>query len=140
MSELKKTLFTDSATATGGREGKVKSESGSFQLNIAMPIAEGYQKGTHTNPEELFAAAYAACFDGAIGAVAQGEGLEVTTSTTVDVSFGKTNDGFGIAALITAKIDGVDQAVAQDLLQKAHQICPYSKATRGNIKVDLRLA
>lgn len=141
MEQVKKVLFTDSATAVGGREGKVKSKNGTINLDVLMPIADAYEPGKHTNPEELFAATYASCFDGAIGAVAKSEGVEVeSTETTVDVDFGKTESGFGIAAKITAKINGVDRETAQQLLDKAHQVCPYSKATRGNIQVDLELA
>lgn len=141
MADLQKVLFTDSATASGGREGKVKSENGTIDLNILMPIADDYEAGKHSNPEELFAAAYASCFDGAIGAVAKSEGVDIdSTTTTVAVDFGKMANGFGIAAKITAEINGVDRETAQSLLEKAHQVCPYSKATRGNINVELELA
>jgi len=141
MEEVKKVMFTETATASGGREGKVKSEKGTIDYDVLMPMAENYQSGKHTNPEELFAGAYASCFDGAIRAVAENGDVKIDDSeTTVEVSFGKTGDGFGLSAKIRSAIHGVDEATAKDLLEKAHQICPYSKATRGNIHVDVGLA
>ena len=138
MANLKKVLFTDSATATGGREGHVKSKNGTIDADVLMPIEDGYEPGKQTNPEELFAAAYASCFDGAIGAHAQNQDIEIDGSeTTVEVDFGKTNDGFGLGVRIVSDIKGVDKNVAKDLMEKAHQTCPYSKATRGNINVTL---
>lgn len=138
MAELKKVLFTDSATASNGREGHVKSKEGTIDLDVLMPIADGHEPGKHTNPEELFAAAYASCFDGAVNAVADAEGIDIDGSeTTVEVDFGKQGDGFGLAARIKTNVKGVDEATAQKLVEKAHQVCPYSKATRGNINVEI---
>ncbi len=140
MTEVKKVFFTDAATASGGRAGHVKSQHGTIDLPVAMPMADNHESGKHTNPEELFAAAYATCFDGAIRAVAANGGVELTnTETHVEVDFGKTESGFGIGARITAAIEGVSQEVAQDLLDKAHALCPYSNATRGNIVVEVSL-
>jgi len=140
MREVKKVIFTDAATASGGRAGHVKSSNGTIDLPLAMPTEESFVVGKHANPEELFAAAYAACFDGAINAVAGMDGVELAdTETNVEIDFGKTEDGFGIAARITASIKGVSKDKAQELLDKAHLLCPYSNATRGNIAVDLKL-
>lgn len=139
MEEVKKVLFSDKANATGGRKGHVKSEHGTIDVDTMMPMEEAWEAGKHSNPEELFAAAYAVCFDGAINAVAAAGNHEVTSETTVEVDFGKTSGGFGIGARIFSKIDGVDRETAQDLLEKAHQVCPYSKATKGNIVVEVTL-
>ena len=140
MKEVKKLFFTDAATASGGRAGHVKSKNGTIDMAVALPIADNFEKGKHTNPEELFAAAYATCFDGAIRAVAEMDGAELSgTETYVEVDFGKTETGFGIGVRIKAAIEGVSTEKAQELLEKAHELCPYSNATRGNIVVDLSL-
>lgn len=128
-------LYTTEATAKGGREGTVKSADGVVDLPLGKP---GSKTNPKANPETLFAAGYSSCFSGALNAVAGQEGLDVSESTvTADVSFGKTDTGFGIAAKLTAKIPGVDAAKAQELVEKAHEFCPYSKATRGNIEVTV---
>lgn len=94
--------------------------------------------GSGTNPEQLFAAGYSACFQGALGVVAREEGADVSGSTvTAKVGIGKNDDGFGIIVEISARIPNVDAATARDLVEKAHQVCPYSKATRGGITVTL---
>jgi Ohr subfamily peroxiredoxin len=94
--------------------------------------------GAGTNPEQLFAAGYSACFQGALGVVAREEGVDVSGSTvTAKVGIGKNDDGFGIIVEISANIPGVDAQAAKELVEKAHQVCPYSKATRGNITVTL---
>ncbi|WP_019201817.1 organic hydroperoxide resistance protein [Tsukamurella sp. 1534] len=132
-------LYTISSTATGGgRDGHVKSATGRLDLDTRPPKEMG-GSGEGTNPEELFSAGYAACFLGAIHAVARGEKVALPAETSVDVTvgFGKTDSGFGINAAISASLPGVEQAVAEDLVSKAHQLCPYSNATRGNIDVDL---
>lgn len=140
MKDVKKVFFTDQATATGGRAGHVKSQNGTIDLPLTMPMEDGFEAGKHTNPEQLFAAAYAACFDGAIRAVASQDGVELTgTETNVEIDFGKTETGFGIGARIRSSIEGVSEETAKDLLAKAHDLCPYSNATRGNIVVDLGL-
>ncbi|GAB3485413.1 organic hydroperoxide resistance protein [Flexivirga sp.] len=136
MSEkVTEVLYTTAATAKGGREGNVKSADGVVDLPLGKP---GSQANPKANPETLFAAGYSACFSGALNAMAQQDGVDASESTvTADVTFGKTDTGFGIAVALTAKIPGVDAAKAQELADKAHQFCPYSKATRGNIEVTV---
>ncbi|GAA1008887.1 MULTISPECIES: organic hydroperoxide resistance protein [Tsukamurella] len=134
-----KLLFSTSSTATGGgRDGHVKSDSGRLDLDTRPPAELG-GNGEGTNPEELFSAGYAACFLGAVHAVARAEHATVPddASVSVKVGFGKTEHGFGINAAITASLPGLDQSAAEDLVAKAHKLCPYSNATRGNIDVDL---
>lgn len=132
-------VYTISSTATGGgRDGHVKSATGRLDLDTRPPVEMG-GNGEGTNPEELFSAGYAACFLGAVHAVGRIEKVAVPAdaSVSVTVGFGKTETGFGINAAITASLPGLDQAVAEGLVAKAHQLCPYSNATRGNIDVDL---
>jgi Ohr subfamily peroxiredoxin len=129
------TLYTIAATAEGGRTGHVRSEDGVVDLDLGKP---GSRSNPVANPETLFAAGYAACFNGALNAVAQQDGLDTSGSTvTADVTFGKTESGFGLAVALTAKVPGVDAETAQKLVERAHEFCPYSKATRGNIDVSL---
>lgn len=130
-------LFTSHAKATGGREGHVKSDDGLIDLDLVQPGSKKDSVGS--NPEQLFAAGYSACFDGAFNHVARAERKRVETETSVDVSLVKDGDGFKIAAAITVDVKGVSQEEAEDLLEKTHQFCPYSKATRGNIDVDLKV-
>ena len=133
--EVTEVAYTIAATATGGREGSVKSEDGVVNLLLGKP---GSGSNPKANPETLFAAGYAACFSGALNLVASQEGLDTSDSTvTADVTFGNTESGFGLAVALTADIPGVDTAKAQELVEKAHQVCPYSKATRGNIAVTV---
>lgn len=131
-------LYTAAATATGGRDGQVKSSDGVLQLDLRIPAEMGGNGGPYTNPEQLFAAGYAACFDGALGLIIKGARLEAgPTQVTAEVSFGKNDGGgFGLEVLLRVHIPGVDQSTAEDLAAKAHEICPYSQATRGNIDVN----
>ncbi|PRY60302.1 Ohr subfamily peroxiredoxin [Knoellia remsis] len=132
---VNETVYTIAATAKGGRTGQVKSEDGVVDLPLGKP---GSTSSPKANPETLFAAGYAACFNGALNLVASNEGLDTSESTvTADVTFGKTDSGFGLAVAIEAAIPGVDEAKAQELVEKAHEVCPYSKATRGNIDVTV---
>lgn len=134
---VNETVYTIAATAQGGRSGQVKSEDGVVDLPLGKPGGSN----PVANPETLFAAGYAACFNGALNLVAGKEGFDTGESTvTADVTFGKTDSGFGLAVDITATIPGVDRAQAQDLVEKAHQACPYSKATRDNIDVTVGVA
>jgi lipoyl-dependent peroxiredoxin len=131
--------YTAHATSSGGgRDGAVRSDDGIIDLEVKYPPALG-GPGGGTNPEQLFAAAYAACFHGALRLVAGNEKIAVPDGATVEASVGIGPDAtsFGIAATLTATLPGLDQAQADDLLAKAHQVCPYSKATRGNIEVTL---
>ncbi|MDV2583047.1 organic hydroperoxide resistance protein [Alkalibacillus haloalkaliphilus] len=130
-------LFTAKATAKGGRGGHVKSEDGVIDLNVVMPTEDTDEKGT--NPEELFAAGYAACYDGALNLVAKNNGEDIDSTTHGEVSFMKdeSDGGFKIAVKLISEIEGVSQDEAQSLMDEAHQVCPYSKATRNNIEVEL---
>lgn len=134
-----KVLYTAAATATGGRNGQVKSDNGVLDLQVRMPKALGGQDDLHTNPEQLFAAGYAACFDSALNRViklAKAEAGE--TAVAAKVSIGQLdNGGFGLAVELAVTIPGVNAAQAQELVEQAHAICPYSNATRNNIDVQL---
>ncbi|MCB5164862.1 organic hydroperoxide resistance protein [Streptomyces bambusae] len=133
-------LYTAVATAENGRDGRVASDDGQLDVVVNPPKAMG-GSGAGTNPEQLFAAGYSACFQGALGVVARNENADLTGATvTAEVGIGKNDDGFGIIVKIVAAIPAVDQERAKDLVEKAHQVCPYSKATRGNISVELAVA
>ena len=129
------TLYTAHVTTTAGREGTSKSDDGALDLKQGKPGA----KDGKTNPEQLFAAGYSACFGGALMAVAKRDGVQVgdvivQAEITLNQEEGK---GFFISAVLTTTIGGVDDATAQKLTEAAHEMCPYSKATRGNIDVKL---
>jgi len=134
---MSKVIFTSSATAKNGREGHVKSDDGLIDLDLVNPATNKKDKGS--NPEQLFAAAYSACFDGALNLVASKQKKDIDSETTADVSFCKDSDdsGFKIEATLNINIKGVSQDEANNLVEDAHQACPYSKATRGNIEVKL---
>ncbi|MGW2386749.1 organic hydroperoxide resistance protein [Streptomyces sp. NPDC001658] len=130
-------LYTAVATAENGRDGRVATDDGTLDVVVNPPRELG-GSGTGTNPEQLFAAGYSACFQGALGVVARQEKADLTGSTvTAKVGLGKNGDGFGIIVEISASIPGVDTDTARSLIEQAHQACPYSKATRGNITVTL---
>ncbi|WP_312471556.1 organic hydroperoxide resistance protein [Neobacillus sp.] len=132
-------LYTASATAEGGRVGKVTSSDGTLNLALSMPKSLGGQgKENATNPEQLFAAGYAACFDSALNLVARQARKRIDSKVTAEVSIGKDQDGgFKLAAVLNVFIQGVTLAEAEELVEKAHGVCPYSKATKGNIDVLL---
>lgn len=134
-----KTLYTTKVTATGGRNGQVKSENGILDLEVKMPKALGGANDEFTNPEMLFAAGYAACFDSALKRVISLSKTKTgETTVTAEVSIGQLdNGGFGLAVQLDVNIPGVSQEEAQSLTEKAHEICPYSNATRNNIEVKL---
>jgi Ohr subfamily peroxiredoxin len=137
------TVYTASATATGdGRNGHVRSVDGVLDFDLAVPKEMGGPGGHLTNPEELFAAGYAACFHSALKSVAARRKITLTdTAITIDVGIGPNGQGgFGLAVTIEAEVPSVDEATARDLLEQAHQVCPYSNATRGNVEVTLNLA
>jgi Ohr subfamily peroxiredoxin len=137
------TLYTASATATGdGRNGHVRSSDGVLDLDLAVPKELGGAGGALTNPEQLFAAGYAACFHSALKRVASNQKLTLTdTAITVDVGIGPLpTGGFGLSVTIEAELPGLDETTAKAVLDAAHQICPYSNATRGNVEVQLNLA
>ena len=136
-------IYTASATATGdGRNGHVRSADGVLDFDLAVPKEMGGPGGALTHPEELFAAGYAACVHSALKAAARLAKVTLTdTAITIDVGVGRNDQGgFGLKAAIEAEINGVDEADARRLLESAHQLCPYSNATRGNIEVQLSLA
>ena len=128
-------LYTAEATNTGGRKGHVKSSDGILDMDVSMPAAMGGHGGK-TNPEQLFAAGYAACFNGAVGSVAQGRNI-TDAALTAKVSIGKDSTGFGLAVELHGNFPNLSQEEAMKLMEDAHQACPYSKATRGNIEVSL---
>ncbi|SFM59192.1 peroxiredoxin, Ohr subfamily [Algoriella xinjiangensis] len=133
-----KTLYTASVTATGGRNGKVKSENGIVDFDVRMPKALGGANDDYLNPELLFAAGYSACFDSALNLVLQQNKVKAETTVKADVSIGQLeNGGFGLAAVLTISVLGVSLEDAKLYAEKAHQICPYSNATRNNIDVEL---
>jgi lipoyl-dependent peroxiredoxin len=133
-------VFTAESTATGGgRDGHVKSSDGRIDLDTRMPKEAG-GNGEGTNPEQLFSAGYAACFLGALRLVARNNKIELDDASgiTAQVGFGKDPDGgFAINAKLIGYLPGLEQSAADDLMEKAHGVCPYSKATRGNIDVTL---
>ena len=132
-------LYSTYATATGGRNGHVKSETGVLDVEVRTPESLGGGKGDFLNPEILFAGGYAACFDSALQLIIRTKKIKTgSTATTAHVKLGKTaQGGFGLAVTLEVNIPGVEQEVAQQLVEAAHQVCPYSNATRGNIEVEL---
>lgn len=134
--------YTASATSTGGRNGHVESSDGLIKLDLSIPKDLGGpgRPGT-SNPEQLFAAGYAACLGSAIEFVASTDKVHIAKpEVTVQVTIDHNESGFFLAVKLHAKIEGVDHATAQALVEKAHQVCPYSKATRGNVNVELEAA
>ncbi|MFD8303852.1 organic hydroperoxide resistance protein [Streptomyces sp. NPDC059690] len=130
-------LYTAVAIAENGRDGRVATDDGRLDVVVDPPKEMG-GNGAGTNPEQLFAAGYSACFQGALGVVAREAKADIAGSTvTAKVGIGRNDDGFGLIVEISAQIPNVDTATARGLLEKAHQVCPYSKATRGNISVTL---
>jgi len=138
-----KTLYRTSATATGGRDGSARSEDGRLEARLSTPKELGGAGGDGTNPEQLFAAGYAACFIGALKVAGQQLKLAVPTSTSVTATVGigpRAEGGFGITADLKISLPGVERENAQKLVETAHQICPYSNATRNNVEVGLTVA
>ncbi|MFG1413090.1 Ohr family peroxiredoxin [Xanthobacter sp. VTT E-85241] len=134
------TVFTATAVSHGGRRGHSETTDGSVKADLAMP-KDGVLEPGKTTPEHLFAAGYAACFGGALEAVSKAKGVDARgAEVTIAVSFGKVEGGFGLAARITGKVPGKSAAEVLDLLEAAHKVCPYSKAVRGNIEVELAAA
>jgi len=136
-----KTLYEAHASATGGRNGRVTTDDGVIDLQLAMPKSLGGAGGAAANPEQLFACGYAACFDSALNFVAMGQKIKLT-GTRVDATVGIGQNGaggFALAVKLEVTIPDVSRDVAQALLEKAHEVCPYSNATRGNINVELVL-
>ncbi|MDP5031889.1 MAG: organic hydroperoxide resistance protein [Paraglaciecola sp.] len=141
MNKLQNVAYTAKATATGGREGIAKSDDGRLDVKLSTPKGLGGDDGQGTNPEQLFAAGYAACFIGALKFVAAQQKLNLPSNTHIksEVSIGGIENGFGIAVKLAVSLGDMDKNQAQALVDKAHQVCPYSNATRGNIEVELSL-
>ena len=134
-------LYTATATATGeGRNGHTRSSDGLIDLDLAVPKEMGGAGGA-TNPEQLFAAGYAACFHSALKRVAGKEKLDVhESSITARVSLGIDGQAFGLAVTLIGRFPELDDAQGHELMEQAHQVCPYSRATRGNVEVKLEVA
>ncbi|UTE77154.1 organic hydroperoxide resistance protein [Rossellomorea sp. KS-H15a] len=132
-------LYTAKATAKGGRDGKVTSSDGVLDVALGMPKSLGGSGADGaTNPEQLFAAGYAACFDSALNLVARQEKKKIQSNVTAEVSIGKDTDGgFKLGVVLSVAVNGVELDKAKQLVEKAHGVCPYSKATNGNIDVEL---
>ena len=134
-------LYIAEATSTGGRDGKSRSSDGKLEVKLSTPKELGGAGGDGTNPEQMFAAGYSACFIGALKFVAgqQKQPLPADSSITAKVGIGQIPAGFGIEVELKISIPGLPREQAQALVEKAHQVCPYSNATRGNIDVTLTL-
>jgi lipoyl-dependent peroxiredoxin len=133
-------VYTAEATSSGGgRDGRVRTSDGVLDVELKLPPALGGPGGA-TNPEQLFAAAYAACFHGALRLVARNTGVRVSDDATVDAAIDLSKDAtsFAIGATLTVHLPGLDQSQADELVSAAHEVCPYSKATRGNVEVELK--
>ncbi|MBI3896903.1 MAG: organic hydroperoxide resistance protein [Gammaproteobacteria bacterium] len=139
--KIEKVLYQATVTATSGRDGRAISSDGHLDVKLATPKALGGGGGAATNPEQLFAAGYSACFLSAIKFVASQEKVAVAgdAAITGTVGIGAVPGGFGLEVELQIALPGVDRAVAQALVDKAHNVCPYSNATRGNIQVLLTL-
>ena len=139
--KLDKVLYTAHATSTGGRAGSSRSDDGMLDVKLTVPKGLGGDGAAGTNPEQLFAAGYSACFLGALKAVAgkQKVSLPAETSISADVGIGPIPQGFGLQVALHVNLPGMDRAAAQQLVDAAHQVCPYSNATRGNIEVALNV-
>ncbi|MBZ8138875.1 organic hydroperoxide resistance protein [Rubrivivax gelatinosus] len=142
---IEKALYTARATATGGRTGSAKADDGRLDIQLSTPKALGGDDGAGTNPEQLFAAGYAACFIGALKAVGarQKKAIPADVSIHAEVSIGPhagKAGAFGIAVALTVNLPGFERSEAEALIAAAHEVCPYSNATRGNVDVALALA
>jgi osmotically inducible protein OsmC len=138
MTTLDKVLYTAKAHTTGGRDGASKTDDGRLEVKLTPPG----QPGNGTNPEQLFAAGYAACFGGAVGLVGRLQKIDLGPhDITADVTIGKdASGGFGLAVALRGNFPNLSKEQAQAVMKAAHEVCPYSKATRGNIEVTLDVA
>jgi len=136
-----KEIYQTTVTVSGGRNGHAKSEDGLLELDLRIPKEMGGQGG-HTNPEQLFAAGYAACFDSALNLVLRKEKVETTGESVIKSTVGifvNENQGYELTVKLSVHIPGVDADRARDIVNKVHQICPYSNAVRENIDVVLEI-
>lgn len=140
MTKLKKTVYTATATATGGRDGTASTPDGRLNLTLSKPVEMG-GTGEGVNPEQLFAAGYAACFLGALKFVAGQSGTIIgdDAKITGHVGFGPLEKGFGLEVALEISLPGLSRDAAEALAAQAHEVCPYSNATRGNIEVTLHV-
>ena len=134
-----KILYTAHATSTGGRDGSSKTDDGSLDVKLTVPKGLGGNGAAGTNPEQLFAAGYSACFLGAMKHVAMTQKIPLPADTSIaaDVGIGPIPQGFGIQVALHVTVPGMDKEAARKLVEAAHRVCPYSNATRGNIEVAL---
>jgi lipoyl-dependent peroxiredoxin len=135
-------LYTATATATGGRNGRIRSPDGVLDLGLALPQELGGPGGAATNPEQLFAAGYAACFENALLRVARERKAPIReSSVTAHVGIGREEDGyFRLKVALEVSVPGRDRAEVEEMVRVAHEeVCPYSRATRGNIEVDVKV-
>ncbi len=141
MNKLETVIYTAQATSTGGREGTSQTDDGRLNVTLSTPKALGGNDGPGTNPEQLFAAGYSACFIGALKFVAMQQKITLPASTaiTASVGIGPIPQGFGIQVGLNVQLKEMDTNTANMLVQKAHQVCPYSNATRGNIEVNIQV-
>ena len=140
---IDKALYTAQATSTGGRTGKTESSDGAIKLELSTPKGLGGSGGSGTNPEQLFAAGYSACFLGAMKFVASQGGPKVPNDTTVTTTVGigpRSEGGFGLDVEMEISLPGVEKSAAEALVEKAHHICPYSNAIRDNVSVRSRVS
>jgi Ohr subfamily peroxiredoxin len=136
-------LYRAAAIATGGRDGRARTLDGSFDVALATPRELGGAGGPGNNPEQLFAAGYSACFLGAMKFVASQGGPQVPADAAVTATVGigpRAAGGFGLDVALTIALPGVERVAAEALVEKAHQVCPYSNAIRGNVEVKLSMA
>lgn len=136
-------IYKTRATATGGRDGRARTEDGQLDVKLTVPKEMGGPGGEGLNPEMLFASGYSACFLGAMKAVSGKVGVKVPADATVtaEIGFGpRSEGGYGITADLTINLPGVDRADAEKLVNTAHEVCPYSNATRNNVDVGLHIA
>nr|WP_042159609.1 organic hydroperoxide resistance protein [Paenibacillus gorillae] len=137
MDVMEKKLYTATVTVEGGREGKIVSSDGVLDMSLKVPKELGGPGGHGSNPEQLFAAGFAACFEGAMGVVMRkqrlkSEGIKITSHVTLGKD---ADDGFVLSVYMDISIKGVEMSVAKQIVEEAHNVCPYSRATRGNIEV-----
>lgn len=135
-------LYTAEASATGGRAGHTRSTDGRLDLGLSVPAEIGGDGGSGTNPEQLFAAGYASCFQGALGVVARRQKIELSDDSTITARVGLQKSGlaFALDVELEGRFPGLTREQGEALMHAAHEVCPYSVATRGNVDVRLKVA